>query len=94
MADKGSVIYRRSLRHLAVIWAICIVTLVLIRWFDTKAPAFHELLIPFYWITLIVTVVFTWRWARARSRKERRGSDRRDSDRRHHRHRPERKSGG
>src|SRR6266536_3446075 len=60
MTESASIIYKRSLRHLAVIWGIAIVTLLLIRWFDSKAPAFHELLIPFYWITLLVTLAFTW----------------------------------
>jgi len=87
MTESASIIYKRSLRHLAVIWGIAIVTLLLIRWFDSKAPAFHELLIPFYWITLLVTLAFTWRWARSRSRKERRGRDRRATDRRHKRSR-------
>lgn len=57
-------------------------SLVMIYWLETSAPALHDLLLPFYWIVLAVAVYLTWRWLRARSRKDRRGMDRRRSDRR------------
>jgi len=74
--------YERSPRHLAIIWAIALVTLALIHWFDSRAPAFHELLIPFYWVTLAVTLFTTWRWQRSRTVHERRQKERRKTDRR------------
>jgi len=49
---------------------------------ETQAPALHELVLPFYWIILAVAFYLTWRWLRARSKKDRRGADRRRSDRR------------
>jgi hypothetical protein len=82
MKDNPAMMYRRSQKHLAVIWLIALITIGAIRFIDVKAPAFHELLLPFYWVTILVTLVFTWRWLRSRSRKERRGKDRRSTDRR------------
>jgi hypothetical protein len=75
-------LYERSPRHLAVIWLIALITLVLIYWFELKAPAFHELLIPFYWITIGLTLVFTWRWQRSRTFRDRRTTERRSTGRR------------
>ena len=56
--------------------------ILLIWWLETQAPALHELVLPFYWIILAVAFYLTWRWLRARSKKDRRGADRRRSDRR------------
>jgi membrane protein DedA with SNARE-associated domain len=75
-------IYGRRPRQLLVVWAILLVLTGLIYWFELSAPAFHELLRPFYWIILAVALFMTWRWFRARSRKDRRSGDRRRSDRR------------
>jgi hypothetical protein len=55
-----------------------------INWLETQAPALHELVLPFYWIILAVAFYLTWRWLRARSKKDRRGGDRRHTDRRDH----------
>jgi uncharacterized membrane protein len=57
-------------------------SIALIYWLELSAPALHELLIPFYWIILALAFYLTWRWLRARSRKDRRGQDRRRVDRR------------
>jgi hypothetical protein len=54
----------------------------LIYWLDVSAPALHDLLVPFYYVVAAVTLFLTWRWFRARSRKDRRGQDRRRADRR------------
>ena len=70
-------IYGRSIRQLAVIWMTALVLTGLIYWFEVMAPAFHELVIPFYWTILGVTLFLTWRWLRSRSPKDRRGTDRR-----------------
>ncbi len=59
-----------------------LVSIALIYWLELSAPALHELLIPFYWIILALAFYLTWRWLRARSRKDRRGQDRRRVDRR------------
>ena len=54
----------------------------MIYWLEISAPALHELVQPFYWIIGALAVFLTWRWLRARSRKDRRGGDRRRADRR------------
>jgi len=75
-------IYGRRPRQLLVVWGVSLLFIALIYWLETSAPALHELVLPFYWIILGVAVVATWRWLRARSKKDRRGGDRRRSDRR------------
>jgi hypothetical protein len=75
-------IYGRRPRQLLVVWATLLALAGLIYWFELSAPAFRELLRPFYWIILAVALFMSWRWFRSRSRKERRGGDRRRSDRR------------
>lgn len=55
---------------------------LLIKWLETLAPVLHELVLPFYWIILAVAFYLTWRWLRARSKKDRRAADRRHVDRR------------
>jgi hypothetical protein len=64
------------------VWAILLALAALIYWFELSAPAFRELLRPFYWIIAGVAAFMTWRWFRARSKKDRRAGDRRRSDRR------------
>lgn len=75
-------IYGRSVRQLVIVWIVTVGSLALLHFFEASAPAFHELLIPFYWIIIIVAAVFTWRWARSRSTHDRRGTDRRRASRR------------
>lgn len=65
-----------------MVWAILLALAALIYWFELSAPAFRELVRPFYWIIVAVAVFMTWRWFRARSKKDRRVGDRRRSDRR------------
>jgi len=67
---------------LLVVWGVSLLSIGLIYWLELSAPALHELLIPFYWIILALAFYLTWRWLRARSRKDRRGQDRRRVDRR------------
>jgi membrane protein implicated in regulation of membrane protease activity len=76
------VIYGRSIRHLIIVWIVALACLALLHFFETSAPAFHELLIPFYWITVAVAAVLTWRWLRSRSTTDRRRTDRRRAPRR------------
>jgi len=75
-------IYGRRPRQLLVVWGISVVLIALIYWLEISAPALHELLLPFYWIIFGVALVLTWRWLRARSKKDRRMGDRRRVDRR------------
>ena len=75
-------IYGRRPRQLLVVWGVSLLFIALIYWLEISAPALHELVLPFYWIILGVAVVATWRWLRARSKKDRRAGDRRRSDRR------------
>ena len=75
-------IYRRRPHQLLVVWGVSLVSIGLIYWLEYSAPALHELLLPFYWIIVALAVFLTWRWLRARSRKDRRGKDRRRADRR------------
>ena len=77
-----AVIYGRRPRQLIVVWGFSMLLILLIWWLETQAPALHELVLPFYWIILAVAFYLTWRWLRARSKKNRRGADRRRSDRR------------
>lgn len=67
---------------MVVVWIVTVASLALLHYVDVSAPAFHELLIPFYWIPIIAAGVITWRWARSRSATDRRHTDRRRSSRR------------
>jgi len=67
---------------LIIVWGVSLLSIALIYWLEFSAPALHELLIPFYWVILALAFFLTWRWLRARSRKDRRGQDRRRTDRR------------
>jgi len=75
-------IYGRRPRQLLVVWAVSALFIGLVYWLEISAPALHEILIPFYWITIAAALYLSWRWLRARSRKDRRGGDRRRADRR------------
>jgi membrane protein implicated in regulation of membrane protease activity len=75
-------IYGRRPRQLLVVWGISVVLIALIYWLEISAPALHELLLPFYWIIFGVALFLTWRWLRARSKKDRRMGDRRRVNRR------------
>lgn len=75
-------IYGRRPRQMFVVWGVSLGAIALIYWLEHSAPALHELLVPFYWIILAFAFYLTWRWLRARSRKDRRGQDRRHADRR------------
>ena len=77
-------IYGRRPRQLLVVWGSSLLLIGLIYWLDISAPALHDLLLPFYYVVGAGTVFLTWRWLRARSRKDRREKDRRRADRRDH----------
>jgi len=82
-------IYGRRPRQLLVVWGFSLLLMALIMWLETQAPALHELVLPFYWIILAVAFYLTWRWLRARSKKDRRGVDRRRADRRDQKESPD-----
>jgi hypothetical protein len=75
-------IYGRRPRQLLGVWGSSLLIVGLIYWLDFSAPALHDLLAPFYYVTGFLTLLLTWRWLRARSKKDRRGKDRRHADRR------------
>jgi membrane protein implicated in regulation of membrane protease activity len=75
-------IYGRRPRQLLVVWGSSLLVIGLIYWLDITAPALHDLLVPFYYVVGFLTLLLTWRWLRARSKKDRRGQDRRRADRR------------
>jgi membrane protein implicated in regulation of membrane protease activity len=75
-------IYGRRPRQLLVVWGSSLLVIGLIYWLDISAPALHDLLVPFYYVVGFLTLFLTWRWLRARSKKDRRGQDRRRADRR------------
>ena len=75
-------IYGRSIRQLIIVWVVAVASMALLHFFETSAPAFHELLIPFYWIILAIAGFLTWRWLRSRSTTDRRRKDRRRASRR------------
>ena len=75
-------IHGRRPHQLIVVWGFSMLLILAIWWLETQAPALHELVLPFYWIILAVAFYLTWRWLRARSKKDRRGPDRRHADRR------------
>jgi hypothetical protein len=74
--------YGRRPRQLVLVWVTALTLIALIMWFENAAPAFHEILKPFYWIILGAAFFLSWRWLRSRSNKDRRGRDRRRVDRR------------
>ncbi len=77
-------IYGRRPRQLLVVWGASLLLAAVIYWFETSAPVLHEIVQPFYWVVGFVALFLTWRWLRARSKKDRRGKDRRRTDRRDH----------
>ena len=75
-------IYGRRPRQLLIVWGVSLSFIALFFWFESRAPAFHEIILPFYYIVLFVALFLSWRWLRARSKKDRRGGDRRRTERR------------
>lgn len=75
-------IYGRRPRQLLVVWGVALSLIGLLQWFEMQAPAFHEILLPVYWVVFAVAVLLTWRWLRSRSAKDRRRGDRRRTARR------------
>jgi uncharacterized membrane protein YbhN (UPF0104 family) len=72
----------RNPRGLIGSWIGGLLLVAVTYWFAHRAPAFEDLVQPVYWIVGIILVAFTAKWARTRSRKDRRHDDRRRTSRR------------
>lgn len=74
--------YGRGLRQLFVVWGVSLLLLVGLYRFELSIPAFHDMVVPVYWVVVGIAAFMTLRWLRARSRRDRRGQDRRRTERR------------
>jgi hypothetical protein len=74
--------FRRRFAPLFVIWITGLALGGGIYWFEHSMPAFHDVVVPVYWIIGVAIAIGTWRWVRTRGRRDRRGRDRRRADRR------------
>jgi fatty acid desaturase len=83
MVNSARAFFRRRFAPIITAWVLALVVAGLLYWIEASFPAFHEVLIPLYWIIGALIVLATWRWVRTRGRGDRRGKDRRLSDRRH-----------
>ena len=73
---------RRRFAPLIVMWGTALAFVAGFYWFEQTMPAFHDVVVPLYWVAGVVVVIATWRWIRARGKRDRRGVDRRRADRR------------
>ena len=83
MAIASASFFRRRFAVLIAAWGIALVVAGVLYWIEASFSAFHEVMIPLYWIIGALIILATWRWFRTRGRGDRRGKDRRHSDRRH-----------
>ncbi len=72
----------RRFGPLIVTWAIALALAALIYWFETKMPAFHDVVMPLYVIIGAVAAYVSARWARTREKSDRRNLERRHAERR------------
>jgi hypothetical protein len=79
---RGHFLYGRRVGPLVGPWIACIIIATLTWWFETKMPAFHDVVRPVYWILLVVLIIVTARALRSRASRRRHG-ERRHGDRRH-----------
>ena len=79
---RGHFLYGRSVGPLVGPWIACIVIAALTWWFETRMPAFHDVVRPIYWILVAILIVVTARALRGRGGVRRHG-ERRHGDRRH-----------
>ena len=85
VADSKPPFFRRRFAPLIAAWVFALIVAGLLYWIETIYPAFHEVLVPLYWIVGVLIVLATWRWVRTRGKRDRRGKDRRLGDRRNDR---------
>jgi hypothetical protein len=83
MAVATPTFFRRRFAPLILAWVIALTVAGLLYWIEASFPAFHEVMIPLYWIIGALIILATWRWFRTRGRGDRREKDRRHADRRH-----------
>ena len=83
MAVAIPTFFRRRFAPLILAWAVALTVAGLLYWIETAFPAFHEVMIPLYWIIGALIILATWRWFRTRGKGDRRERDRRRADRRH-----------
>lgn len=83
MAVSIPTFFRRRFAPLILAWAVALTAAGLLYWIETAFPAFHEVMIPLYWIIGALIILATWRWFRTRGKGDRRERDRRRADRRH-----------
>src|SRR6266540_3133139 len=74
--------FSRRFAPLIAAWLLALIVAALLFWIERSFPAFHEVIIPLYWIIAASTLIATWRWIRTRGKRERRRRDRRLGDRR------------
>lgn len=82
MAVSIPTFFHRRFAPLILAWVIAVIVAGLLYWIEASFPAFHEVMIPLYWIIAALIILATWRWFRTRGRGDRRGKDRRRADRR------------
>lgn len=82
MAVSIPTFFHRRFAPLILAWVIAVIVAGLLYWIESSFPAFHEVMIPLYWIIAALIILATWRWFRTRGRGDRRGKDRRRADRR------------
>jgi membrane protein implicated in regulation of membrane protease activity len=81
-AEHKPTFLSRRFAPLISAWVIALVVAGLIYWFEASMPAFHEVVVPLYWIIAAILVFATWRWVRIRGKRDRRNTERRGGDRR------------
>lgn len=82
---SGRLLHGRRVGPLLGPWIACIIVAALVCYFETKMPAFHDVVRPVYWILAVVLIIATARALRGRSGM-RRTAERRHEDRRHKDH--------
>ncbi len=82
IGESKPTFFRRRFAPLITSWVIALVIAGLIYWFEISMPAFHEVVVPLYWIVAALGVFATWKWVRIRGIRDRRTADRRHADRR------------
>lgn len=83
-AESKPTFFRRRFAPLIAAWVLALIVAGLLYGIESIYPAFHEVLVPLYWIVGVLIILATWRWIRTRGKGDRRGKDRRLADRRNH----------
>ncbi|MBA2708819.1 MAG: hypothetical protein H0U59_13525 [Gemmatimonadaceae bacterium] len=82
IAGNGrKLLHGRRLGPLLYTWLGVIVIAGLLKTFESRMPAFHDVVVPLNWIVFAVGIAMTLRWLRWRA-VSRRAGERRQTDRR------------